>query len=552
MDWLSLAFQAAMVVALLVAVGATWALDRSQWSPFARLRSRFLLGVPWGTLVLCALVLAVYLGLQNGLDGRYSPLHIPFTSWSYTYPLGMVTAPFAHQGYSHVVGNLLGTLALAPLAEYAWSHYPRRTGATSFGSWRTNPYVRAFVLFPLGAAAVGLGTSVLHWGPIVGFSGVVYAFAGFALVRFPVATVLAVVGQQLLSLAFRAFQTPISPAEGGVQFTQPSWAGVAVLGHYLGLLLGALAAALVVRRREGAAPSAARLVVGAALVGTLTDLWALWWYRGASSFVLYRGAGVAVVLFGAAVVATVVRASDRPLVGDVTRRQAATLLLVIPLLTVGLVAVPVNFVDVSEGSVPNPDGAVQVRGYSVTYAEGATNQRISVVDVSVFNETTTVEASGVIVVNPDREIWAQTMSTDELAATGYEVLTVGGADWEREVLAVRSGWRVAGNDSVYQVWIRPEGGTYVRSFTSPVSTARPVIDGRNVTVVHRSGPDRPDDVRAFALRVSRGNQSLGTAPIPTAENATSAGGLRFVRDGSAVFAVRNGTRVAVAARETGA
>ncbi|MFB6121072.1 MAG: rhomboid family intramembrane serine protease [Halobacteriaceae archaeon] len=548
---LALASTAGMLVAAVLAGLTVWRLARPRGAWGERLRSRLLLGVPWGTLLLSAFVLAFYLVVQGGLGNRYAPLHLPFTSWSYRYPLGMVTAPFAHQSYGHLTGNLLGTLALAPLAEYAFGHFPTERGESSFGSWRRNPYLRAFVGFPVAVSAVALATSLLHWGPIIGFSGAVFAFAGFALVRYPLVTVAAFVGQRALGLAFDALRNPVTTASGGIQYSEPSWAGIAVLGHFLGLLLGAIGGVLLFRRR-GSLPSAGRLAVGAVLVATLGDMWAIWWYRGASEFVLYRGVGVAVLFVAAAMVALVSHASDRPLpvFEDVDRRTAAIALFVLPLVVVAFVAVPVNFATVPAESTPNPDGAVSVRGYDVTYAEDVPNPRIAGINVSVGETATDVRTGGVIVVNPDRSMWTQAAAPSELAARGYAVVRVGGVGWRREVVAARTGWNVAGNGSVYRVWLRPEGGAWSPSFASENRTARPVVAGRTVSVVTVPVTETPNATTGFALRVQTRNRTLGTAPIPTGNRTTRAGGVTFSRDGRRVVAFRNGTRVAVASRES--
>jgi len=548
---LALASKAGMLLAALVALVAVWAVARPRGAWGERLRARLLLGIPWGTLVIGGFVLAFYLFAQNGLADRYAPLHVPFTSWSYRYPLGMVTAPFAHQSYAHLTGNLIGTVALAPLAEYAWGHFPSERGETSFGSWRQNPYLRAFVGFPAAVAVAALATSLLHWGPLIGFSGAVFAFAGFALVRFPLATALAFVAQRSLSLAFDAFRDPVTTASGSVQYSEPSWAGIAVLGHFLGLILGALAA-LAVFRRRGTLPAPGRLAIGAGLVATLGNLWAIWWYGSASDYVLYRGVGVAVLFVSAAAVALAAHASDRPLpvLDDVSRRRAAMALFVLPLVVVAFVAVPVNFTTVPADSTPNPDGAVSVRGYDVTYAEGVPNPQVSGVNVSVGDATTAVTTSGVIVVNPDRSVWTRVTPPDELAARGYDVVRVGGLDWEREVVAARTGWSAAGNGSVYRVWLRAGDADWSAAFASEPRTARPVVANRTVRVVTAPVGADPNATTGFALEVAAENHTLATARIPTGNATVEAGGLTFSRDGRDVIAARNGTRVTVAARET--
>ncbi|MFC6724678.1 rhomboid family intramembrane serine protease, partial [Halobium palmae] len=240
-DWLPLQ-QFAVVAAFLLAFLLVRRLDGSSERWGRRLRERFLLGVPWGTLVTVALVLSVYLLLQDGLDHWYAPTVVPFTAWSYFYPLGMVTAPFSHSGPGHLVGNLIGTLTFAVVAEYAFGHFPRRRGSSSFGSWRTNPYVRAFVVFPAVVVGVGLLTSFFGLGPVIGFSGVVYAFAGFALLYFPYATVLAYVAGRVLNLAWSAFVRPTPTVTSQPVFSTPWFADIALQGHLLGFLLGVLLA----------------------------------------------------------------------------------------------------------------------------------------------------------------------------------------------------------------------------------------------------------------------------------------------------------------------
>mgnify|MGYP000336129545 FL=1 len=149
-------FRAAVLLSLLVALLSILALDRPRGRWGARLRSRFLVGVPWGTLVSVGGVLAVYLFVQGGWSHWHAPVTIPFRAWSYFYPLGMMTAAFSHSGSGHLIGNLVGTLVLAPIAEYAWGHFPRERGVQTFTSPLTNPYVRAFVVFPAGVVAVAV------------------------------------------------------------------------------------------------------------------------------------------------------------------------------------------------------------------------------------------------------------------------------------------------------------------------------------------------------------------------------------------------------------
>jgi len=79
---------------------------------------------PVGTLVAIAAVVAVYLFVQSGLENPNRPVVIPFRSWSYFYPEGMLWSGLAHSGRSHITGNLLSTLVAGALAEYAYGHFP--------------------------------------------------------------------------------------------------------------------------------------------------------------------------------------------------------------------------------------------------------------------------------------------------------------------------------------------------------------------------------------------------------------------------------------------
>ncbi len=530
----ALALRAGVVIAALFALVVVTRLDATGGERRRRLRSRLLLGVPWGTLVSIGLVLFVYLVLQDA-RGR-PPLALPFYSWSYFYPLGMVTAPFAHSGLGHVTGNLVATLTLAPLAEYALSHFPVGRGESSFSRPWHNPYVRAFLLFPLGVVGVGLCTSLLSWGPLIGFSGVVYAFAGYALVRFPFGTVVALAARDAVSTAYYALQDPIVSSSAGSAFVTPWWAGIAVQGHLLGLLLGVALAVLTLRGREEL-PSATRLWAGATVVGASLSLWALWWYSGADSYTLYRGPGLVLVLAVGLLVAAAVKAPNRRVRG-VNLRTVGTLLLVLPLLTMGVVAVPLNLTAVDATGF---EDGVEVGDYTVTYAQGVTNPKASALNLSVLGASTDYRTSGVIVANPERQLWSRAVSPAELSSVRRTGVRVGGLGWRERVGVRRVGWNVRGNATVYRVDLRPPDGAWHTSFRSPPSTADLRIDGRSVALGVED--------RNFTLRVERGNRTLGWAPLPSPETPRSAGGLRFTRNGTQLVAhSANGTHVPVATR----
>ncbi|NIB99293.1 rhomboid family intramembrane serine protease [Halobacterium sp. R2-5] len=532
--WSAAAYAA--VVALLATGAAVMSVGEGR-AVVRRVRSRLLFGVPWGTLAVVAGVAAFYLVVQFGAAG--SPLVVPFVSWSYFYPLGTVTSAFAHASLGHVTGNLLGTVALAPLAEYAFSHYPTERGESSFGSWTTNPYVRAFVLFPAGVLALGLLTGVFSWGATIGFSGVVYAFAGFALVRFPLATVLAVSARELLSLLWSVLQNPITYASASSSFSAPWWAGVSVQGHLFGFLAGAvLAAALVARRDRG--PSAARVWFGAVVLGASMSLWAVWWYGGVDEYVLFRALGLLLVATLAVLLTAAVRADAATLVRDVSTRKVAFALLLLPVVTMSLVAVPVNLTTVADADLPGDP--VEVRGYEVTYAEDVTNERVAGVDLPYGSEATNVSASGVIVANDGRDIWTEEVSASRLGFYGDQTVTVGGVGWKETVGVHRRGWVPAGGDAVYNVYVTPPDESTRHVYSSEGSTADPVVGGRAVRVDAAGG--------GFGLEVLRNDTVVETVELPRGNESVDAGGLTFARNESRVLAAYGNTTVTIATEES--
>lgn len=541
MDVLSRGLQVGIPIALVLSFLLVRFLDRPGGRWGRRLRSRLLMGVPWGTLVTVLLVAVVYLALQQGYQSPRNPLHIPFTSWSYFYPLGILTAPFSHQSLGHVTGNLLGTLALAPLAEYAFSHFPRRRGSSAFATWKSNPYVRAFLVFPAGVVGIGLVTSLFAWGPIIGFSGVVFAFAGFALVRFPLATVVALTGRDLIGTLYNVLRDPVITGSTSSSFGPPWWAGIAIQGHLLGFLVGALlATAVLATRSKRERPSALRLWTGGLLVGSNMTLWAVWWYRDAGGFVLYRGVGVVLIIAVTIVIAVAVRASDRSIVGSVTKRQLAIAVLALPVLTMGFVAVPLNSTVITDEATPGQP--VRVDGYEVTYAEDVQNQRVGAINLTAFGETTRVNASGVIVANPDRTVWTEAISKGRLAFGGKRTTKVGGIGESTTITATRAGWDTVGGPPAYQISLQPDGETETWVYASDPATAAPIIGGENVTI----RPERGE----FYVAVTRNEQTIDEARMPDRNASITLGSLTLDRREGRLLVIRNDTRVTVAEKET--
>jgi len=542
-------FRLAVLSSVLVALVAVVVLDRPRGRWGRRLRSRFVGGVPWGTLVSAAGVLAVYLFVQGGWSNWYAPVTIPFRAWSYFYPLGMATAAFSHSGAGHLIGNLVGTVVLAPIAEYAWGHYPRRRGVQTFTSPLTNPYVRALVVFPAAVVGVGLFTALFALGPVIGFSGVVFAFAGFALVRYPIATVVAVTAGNALRTLYGALRQPTVSASAGPSYSSPWWADIAIQGHAIGLLAGVLLGTWLIRARGDERPSAARLAVGVVLFSIAQSLWAVYWYRGGETYVLYRAVGVTLVVSLATLVAATVVASDRPLIptpGDpdavraVPRWQVGATVLLLCTAALAGPAVPINLTTTASGDLPGDSDPIEVRGYEVTYAEEVPNGMVSVVDVEAFGETTQVNTSGVIVRNRERGIWMTAVSKGRLDFAGTTTVRLGGVGWRETVRVERRGWNAIGGGTVYKVNL-VYGERNVTAYASDPVQADLVVAGRNVSV--EPAP------QGFLLNVSLGNRTA-TGPIPAVNETTSIGGLEFANAEGQVYAINGATRVRVARAET--
>jgi len=529
--------QLLLVGAILASITVARALSPVDWRWSGLLRRRFVLGVPWGTFLTVLGVLSVYWFVQGGWEHPQRPMTIPFYSWSYFYPLGTVVAPFAHQGIGHITGNLQGTLVYAPIVEYVIGHYPRERGSQSFSSLRTNPYARIFAV-PAGAFAVGLFTGVFTAGPVIGFSGVVFAFAGFAVVTRPLVAVLALVSERVVSVVYSGLKSPTLVREPSPGLFSPWWSDIAIQGHALGVLLGAGLGILVLRSRDER-PKALYLWFAVVVFGIRQSLWAIYRPRGESEFVLYRAVGVALVFLFAAVLASAIWASDRPLTArfDVPRRQTARAVVLVVLLGISAAAIPFGFTTVS-GDLPPGTETVDVRDYTVAYVEGVPNQYVSFANEWLYGEDEQIRSSGVVVISERRGIWIQSVSKQSLAFNGFARVRVGGLGWRETVYADREGWSLVGNGTAYRVQIWEHGEARKHAFATGPVRAQPVIAGRNVSIAPVTD--------GFALRVSRGNVTLGRARMPGPVNATEVGGLTLRRDDRDLYAIYNDTRVQVA------
>jgi len=566
--------QVVVALALLVVTAGIWYFEgRGSWRE--RLEDRFVLGVPWGTLLAVSIVVGFYLFAQSGLSHWSDPVIYAFISWSYFYPLGLVTAGIAHGSPAHLIGNMTGTLVLAPIAEYAFSHYPRATyddgdapaaadpapdggdepwdtddellpdppSTTAARSFVERPLVRALVFFPGALFAISLLTSVYSLGPGLGFSGAVYAIIGFAVVYYPLAAVVGVVGASALGVVWNALANPI--VRGTVSSgppSPPSWAGIGFQAHALGFLLGVFAALALISKRDRI-PSTQRVFFGVVGIGLAMSLWLVVWPGGEDVFVLYRGVGVVGVLLVTCLV-TVAATGSRS-ASFLTRRKGAigalvllTAMLALPTMLFGIVAV--------DGVGVESDRSIEIQDYTVAYVDNETTGHVPGVDLGNGTEEAFArETSGVVLISEQREMWQRVVRPDALAHSGNESVAVGGLGWRESVRAQRIGWNVAGNDTTFVVDLH-HGGETVRSFTGESLTAGARIDGHAVTVV----PTEDD----FELRVSNGAGDTETVGIPGGNGSTAVSGITIsaeTEDGVRhVYMETDDSRALVATEET--
>jgi membrane associated rhomboid family serine protease len=525
-------------IAISLAVVVSLSQPGGRWS--RALQKRLLKGVPWGTIVAVVAVAGFYLIVQDGLSNPRDPVEIPFRAYSYFYPLGMVTSGFAHSGLGHVTSNLLATLVFGSLAEYAWGHFPHEEK----GGLLSNPLGR--IAAWVGAiACAGVFGSLFGLGPVIGFSGVVFAFVGFALVRFPIATIVAALSTRIVTQLYGALRTPEVQQTASETFSRPWWAGISIQGHALGLLLGAAAGIALLYHRD-VRPRPEHVWLAALAFAVDRGLWAIYLPEGSETYRLFRALGMAAVFVLAALLAGGATATVRDLAPriDLTRREAAYGLVIASMLALAFVAVPLNLYTVENPNTGLEDAeAVEIQDYTVFYAEDIENQFVPAISVPGDTNTTSsgVEASGLIVVSERRNIWWEEVSKRRLASQGATTVRVGGLTWNEDVRINRTTWGVAGGNTTYHVRLgRATANERPVVFRAEPADADTVIDGRNVSIA-------PIEDR-FEIAVSQENGTMETVRIPRDNETSTAGGLTFVRQERSVFAERGETRVRIARR----
>ena len=546
MDPPALVWYPVLAVGVAVSVGTLLYLSRPGGRWGATLRKRLVLGVPWGTLLAVAGVACFYLFVQDGLANPRNPLEVPFRAYSYFYPLGILTSGFAHTGLGHVTSNLLGTLVFGSLAEYAWSHFPQRRGSSSFASPRSNPFVR-IATWIVGVALAAVTTSAFGLGPVIGFSGVLFAFVGFALVRFPIATVVAALSTRIVTQLYSAIRAPEVQQTAAETFSRPWWAGIAIQGHALGLLVGVAAGTALLYRRD-VRPKPEHVWLAALAFAVDRGLWAIYLPEGSETYRLFRALGMAAVFVLAAVVAGGTSATPRALLPsvDLSRREAAFGVVFAALVAVAFVGVPLNLYTVEDPAAGAGDAdAVEVGDYTVFYAEDVENRFVASVPIpGGGNRTETrIDSSGLIVVSERRNIWWEEVSAARLESAGAATIRVGGPTWSEDVRATRTTWAVAGGNATYNVRLGrasadPESRPVV--FRADPVEADAAVDGRRLSVAPAG--------EGFEIAVSRREETLGRAAVPAENRTVRTGGVTLVREERTLFAERGGTRVRIARR----
>jgi membrane associated rhomboid family serine protease len=621
---IALTYAGALVVAYYLGDGDRWR---------ERLTDRLYYGVPWGSLLSVAFVLAVYLFVQGGLANWHDPTVIPFRAWSYLYPTGILTAGFAHSSSGHLIGNLVGTLALAPIAELAWGHYPggsRRTAdigsaapssdGNDAGGWRLRaqmllerPPVRAFVVFPLAVLLLGLLTAVFALGPVIGFSGVVFAFGGFALIRYPIGTLVALLLSSVLSTTYYAAQYPIVHGEiSGSAPSAPWWATIAVQGHALGVLLGVVLGLALAYHRD-LRLDAGRVLLAMVVYGTTRNLWAIYWYEGNGSYVLFRGLGVSLVVLLGVIVAIAATASDRP-IPDAIRRLprsptptqiAVGWLATLAVLVAGVIVAAVAFswplppvAATSVGlaivlSLPAiwalssieldevPSGRQAAFGALVALlillAVPATLPNLVTVGHDPVPNEEALHVEGYTVTyaedTRDRMIPAIDLpavrNRTTVRTSGVIVVNEERSIWtnalSKQYLASEGDGSVTVGGVGWRETIHAERMGWTLTGNETVYAVDLSHDGERIRAF-TSDPQRATPRIAnhtvvvaptetdFQLRVFRDGERVGAAPTPAVGNATSVGALTFrteqVDDRITIVAIADGTRVPIAQRET--
>ena len=513
-----------LVAALALATAVLVRFSDSDW--FDPLRERFVLGVPWGTATVLAGLAVVYYLVQGGASNG-GPVVQGFRSWSLWYPQGTLFSSFAHANQSHLTGNAFGTLAFAPIVEFTWRHYPDGSARIQHPAARVGAFV-------LGVVAVGIAGALFVPGAIIGFSGVVFALAGFALVARPLAAVLAILGVRVVRLLYRAFTDPVVTAEARPRFVSPSWADTALQGHLFGVLVGILLAVALLGLRDHR-PDLRYVFFAALVFAVVRSLYAVYWFLGADEFVLFQAAGAAGVLVFATLVALATRPRDWRLGVGPPPATVAVGLLGLTVAALAVSGLAFSLVVVSPGE--EVQEGVEVRDYTVAYVDGAQDRYVGAVEVPGLGSPLSATQSGVVVASDRRNAWGVDVSAGELAFDGGATVTVGDVIWRETVYVDRTEWSFLAGNSTFRVEAYHDDQWHVLHTDSPaVSDSR--IDGANVSIAATT--------EGYDLQLERNGSTVFSGPVPEENESITVGGVSFTRENDSVFARYDGTDIRLA------
>ncbi len=500
-----------------------------------RLCERFILGVPWGSLLVIAGLFGVYLFIQRGWWHWHQPVVVAYTAASMFDPTAWLLAGFAHSGPGHLRNNVTTTLIFGPLVEWIWGHYPRDERRRWEPEWSRTPWMRAMLIFPAGIFMIGVTAALFSWGPVIGFSVAAFALIGIVVVYNPVLALVGLVARQVFRVLWETWIDPVVVTRTVIRAIRPGWYGSAVQGHLVGFLLG-VAIAIVLLRYHGESRSPGQVWLGTILVGFYLSLWSLWWVLGPEEFILFRGVGVALVLLVATGIALAASSPSRVSLNRIDLKRTATVGIAIVLLAMGGVGIGLNLA-VVDG--PERADGTTIEDYEIFYGERVTDATVNLIDFEFLGVSSDVRTSGVIVYSERRNVWKQTVSAIELRNRGVRSFTVGGLGWSEQVHAIRVGWRPSGANPVYQIWLRHD--ELSKAYASPQRTARPIVEGHEFTFV-------PDDGR-FHIAVEYDNVTE-VVPLPTIETAREVHDVTLTRERGNIIVITEDSEVVIGSRET--
>jgi len=411
--------------------------------------------------------------------------------------------------------------------EYVWRHRPPADARVQ------SPYARVG-LFVLGTVAVGVAGALFVPGAIIGFSGVVFAFAGFALVVRPLVTVFALLAVRAVRLLYGALTDPVVIAEARPRFVSPSWADTALQGHLFGVLVGVLLAVFLLRLR-GRHPDIRHVFFAALVFGVVRSLYAIYWFLGADGFVLFQAAGAAGILLFATLVALATLPPDRRLGVGPPPATVAVALLFLGVVVLAVSGLAYSLVLVSSGEAV--DDGVEVRDYSVAYVDGAQDRYVGALELPGVGSPLSATRSGVVVASDRRNAWGIAVSAGELAFDGQATVAVGDAAWRETVFVDRRQWSFVDGNTTFRVRGFHDGQQQLLHTASP-AVGNPRIDGVNVSIAATAA--------GFDLRLRRNGSTLFEGPVPARNETVTAGALRFERIEDSLFARHDDTELRLA------